>query len=360
MARSIFTTTRCGGSRRREVADSVVKDDKSVHPLIHDVGMHVRWATHPNVMNSGAPKTPLSTRFLRCSPHGFNSQTWLMHLRAKLSFATLALVFWLPATATLQADQEGANRVHVTAGQFGGYYAKSVPFESYGLKGVTKIYQAQADEDRLVQSFDWYSPQIALIGLPANGGTVYVVQLGPWHRGREARAEHHAIAFYKNGTLVKAYSTLEIAGSPDNVSASTGHYRVFSKLIGFRRPFGNQFIFDIERVESNRRRVLPVRPDQEVSQEQPPVILSFDTETGLLITKEEEALKKLLFDAESAIASIKFKWYQAQKDTIPDIKEVLITEEILRETAAGELPVLPEGYKYVAGKIWDPVKFEKE
>jgi hypothetical protein len=85
--------------------------------------------------------------------------------------------------------------------------------------------------------FDWFSQKLFLRCSPAND--TLVVRLSPWHRGHDPRADHLAIAFYKGGTLLRRYSTLEIAGDEKakdggiskyaNVSASVSHYTVFER-----------------------------------------------------------------------------------------------------------------------------------
>jgi hypothetical protein len=124
----------------------------------------------------------------------------------------VALAFVTPLSLLLgcyvaHADQEAGNRTYVTASEYGQFYAKSIPNGRYGLKGVTKVYQVGEKADTLIQTYPWYSPRIFLEGFTGMQ-TVYVVQLGPWHRGRKASYEHHAIALYKNDTLLKKYSTL--------------------------------------------------------------------------------------------------------------------------------------------------------
>ncbi len=143
------------------------------------------------------------------------------------------LLFFLTPAAAF-ADEEASNRAYVTASEYGQFYAKSVPHESYGLKGVTRVYRVGEDEDTLIQSYGWYSTRIFIEGF---GDTVYVVQMGPWHRGRRATATDHAVAFYKGERLLKKHSTLDIAGEEGNVSSSVSHYTVFSGKPVFRRPF---------------------------------------------------------------------------------------------------------------------------
>ncbi len=259
-------------------------------------------------------------------------------LKASLVFV-ISLSLFLGFGVVAYGDQEAGNRTHVTASEYGQFYAKSIPHESYGLKGVTKVYQVGEKEDALIQTYPWYSPRIFLEGFTGTQ-TVYVVQLGPWHRGHKASHEHHAIAFYKNDTLLKKYSTLDIVGSPENVSLSVSHYTVFAKILGFRRPFGNQLVFDVEGHNGE--------------------LLSFDTETGALLTKEEEDVKKRLYEARVRIGQIKWRWYEKNKGKMANINEFVITEEILRQFALGDFPSLPRGYRYLPDTMWNPIRFQRE
>jgi hypothetical protein len=54
-----------------------------------------------------------------------------------------------------------------------------------------------------------------------------------------------AIAFYFRGVLVRQYSTLEIAGSPEKVSRSVSHYTVIRRIDGYREQRGNFSTFEI-------------------------------------------------------------------------------------------------------------------
>jgi hypothetical protein len=259
-----------------------------------------------------------------------------MHRRTgRIALPTALLLTGL--SVPVAADQEAANRVYVTAGQYGQFYAKSIPDEAYGLKGQTKVYRVGKDRDTLLTTYPWYSPEVFLAGI---GGSrdVYVVQMGPWHRGQEAGTGDPAIAFYKDGRLLRNYSTLEIAGDKDHVSRSVSHYTVFSELPGFRRPFGNQIVFDAKTHDGT--------------------VLSFDAETGALYPKEAEAAGKLLYEAQIQIARIKRKWYQQNKETLLTVETEPVTEEILKGFAPDEFPPLPEGYRYVPDTVWEPVQFE--
>lgn len=111
-----------------------------------------------------------------------------------------------------------------------------VPSESYGSKGSTKLYWVGRDRDRLVETYAWYSGRIylqRLTRMPDGQFAISVVQFGPWARGQHANADDLALAFYARGALLRIYSTLDIAGSPERVAGSVSHYEVFKSVEGY-------------------------------------------------------------------------------------------------------------------------------
>ena len=126
-----------------------------------------------------------------------------------------------------RADTESPNWTYVTASTtdgttgHGDRYAKCVPSGFSGPNGVTKIYRVGEDQDVLEHTYDWYAAQVYLSG--ANKKTS-VVRFGPWSQGHEANTNDLALAFYYDGRLLKSYSTLDIAGKPNNVTHSVSHY----------------------------------------------------------------------------------------------------------------------------------------
>ncbi|NJK42400.1 MAG: hypothetical protein HC937_01200, partial [Aquincola sp.] len=48
-----------------------------------------------------------------------------------------------------------------------------------------------------------------------------------------------------DGKTVREYSTLDIAGKPDNVSSSVSHYTVIEEVLGFRWVRGNEYVFEL-------------------------------------------------------------------------------------------------------------------
>jgi hypothetical protein len=168
------------------------------------------------------------------------------------------LVYAFVAVAALSApasaDEEASNVPYVAVDQYGRCYAKSVPAEQYGSAGVTKVYSVGAGEDRLIDTYSWYSGRMylqCLTRLSEERYAVSVVQFGPWARGEKATPDHLAIAFHAGGRLLRSYSTLDIAGSPDNVSASVSHYTVLREVEGFATE-GTASVFRVTTIDGRR------------------------------------------------------------------------------------------------------------
>lgn len=168
-------------------------------------------------------------------------------LTAAVLFAPLLLT-----TATkARADTESPNRAHVVAGivdgdLYRGCYAKSVPTARWGMQGITRIYEVRRGKDRLIATHNWYAKTLYLrCRRGANGALeARVVRFGPWQRGRQASKADLAIAFYSGGRELARYSTLDLAGRPDNVQRSVSHYRVIRRIkgLGYQNSFRLELI----------------------------------------------------------------------------------------------------------------------
>jgi hypothetical protein len=182
----------------------------------------------------------------------------------------IARIFWLGSLAVLAAlrssgrpgslDDEASNVPHVAASSYGRCYAKAVPDSLYGQAGRTRAYWVRARQDSLLASYAWFSQRIFLECNVARGDgpvALSVVRFGPWSRGHEAKAQDLALAFYRGSRLLRRYSTLDIAGRPENVSASVSHYTVIDSVIGYRGVEGNRYRFDVRTTDG---RVLSFDP----------------------------------------------------------------------------------------------------
>ena len=163
-------------------------------------------------------------------------QDWA-HTRGRIQhfggrILAMTLLLGLPAVA--MADEERGNSAVVVASSDGECYAKSVPEGLFGDAGQTTVYEVETGTDRPLATFNWYAREIYLAcGVYLNGRNRYlVVRMGPWARGYRAAADDLALEIYSDGALLARYSTLDIAGTPDNVSHSVSHYRVFAQISG--------------------------------------------------------------------------------------------------------------------------------
>jgi hypothetical protein len=137
-----------------------------------------------------------------------------------------------------------------------------VPLESYGaFRGLERrCVRRWTREVRIALKSTSYGLVLAKelylqchTQLPGGRSATSVVQLGPWARGQKASRDDLALAFYAGGALLRRYSTLDIAGSPDRVSASVSHYRVIARVDGYV-PNGSRSAFAI--VTEDGRRLL--------------------------------------------------------------------------------------------------------
>jgi hypothetical protein len=162
--------------------------------------------------------------------------------------------------SSAKADEEAGNLPHVQSDTYGRCYAKSLPDETYGEAGETRIYQVGRDADLLLDQYDWFAQQIFLqCNMTRDGDAgASIVRLGPWPRGQAAADDQLAIAFYFKGKLLRSYSTLDIAGAPDNVAASVSHYQVIAEVPGYRWIDSNSYAFDIVTIDGRTLSFDPV------------------------------------------------------------------------------------------------------
>lgn len=151
----------------------------------------------------------------------------------------------LASTQALWADEERTNEPVVSSSWDGTCYAKSVPKSEFGDDGTTTIYKVGGTSDVASDSFNWYSRSVYVLCDIWEGGRGWtaVVRVFKMSSGFEADKETPAIEFYVSGKLVKHYSTLEIAGKPENVFSSASHYTPFRTILGFRANGSGQFEF---------------------------------------------------------------------------------------------------------------------
>ena len=188
------------------------------------------------------------------------------HIQEKWNMKRLCgiAVLLLVSGGIVHADDEAVNRPVVRSSQYGIIYAKSIPDESYGQKGKTKVFSVGRENDALTSEYDWFADEIHLGG----AGDATLIRFGPWHRGRKPQDDHLAIGIYRNGKVIKEYSTVEIEKMGGGMSESVSHYQVFGERIGFRWLKGNTYVYEVKGVSGK--------------------VLTFDLDTGNIIEKSIE------------------------------------------------------------------------
>jgi len=179
-----------------------------------------------------------------------------------ITFSVLTFLISLCVVAI--ADREAANRPVVRSSEHGAVYAKSVPDESYGQKGKTRVFIVGADRDTLISEYDWYAWELYIGG----SGDLTLIRFGPWHRGHEPKETHLALGIYRNGKPLREYTTLELKKLGSGVSASDSHYTIFKRRIGFRWLKGDDYVYEVEGVSGK--------------------VFTFDLNTGAVVDKTTE------------------------------------------------------------------------
>src|SRR5262245_59669848 len=141
-----------------------------------------------------------------------------------------------------RGDDLASNTVYVKPGPYGRYYAKAIPDELFGSKGVTRIYVVNKGEDQLIETYPWYSHDIdlqhALWGIS-------VVRIGTCRMAQEVNKDDLAIGLYLAGKTLREYSTLDLALAIDD-SGPRSRYCRYPKILGYRSIGSNEYILDIE------------------------------------------------------------------------------------------------------------------
>lgn len=138
----------------------------------------------------------------------------------------IAALFAVCAPLTAQADQERTPRPRVFAATEGHVAFAMLPppyDEKTGLfkpggRGIAYVLQKDGSLKELYRTEGWYAFEVFL---SPNGK--YLVRLGDWHRRAPAK-DHLAVAFYRDGKLIKQYMVLDLLKDPSKARATVSHY----------------------------------------------------------------------------------------------------------------------------------------
>lgn len=143
--------------------------------------------------------------------------------------------------------------------------AKAIPQFENGATGKTKVYEVRRGFDKKLYTYDWFPGALMVERIPRG---VVLVRFGHWPGGTIPSDETLCFAFYLNGNLTKSYSTLDIAGSPNNVAKTVSHHRILRRTYPIRiNPASHKHEFAFETLDGR--------------------VLRFDVESGEQIGEAE-------------------------------------------------------------------------
>ncbi|MDB6073949.1 MAG: hypothetical protein JWO89_1589 [Verrucomicrobiaceae bacterium] len=134
----------------------------------------------------------------------------------RLALLSVRCVFLVVAVAWAE---EPAPLAFVTASPSGRFFFKMVP-ETNG-KGHGSAFEVLSDGSlkELWKAEGWYARQLFL----SDDGRV-LVRLDPSHRGRTVSKTDLAVAFHKDGVLIREYHTADLVKQPDKVRHGKDSY----------------------------------------------------------------------------------------------------------------------------------------
>ena len=87
-------------------------------------------------------------------------------------------------------------------------------------RGIMYKLESDGRFKELYRTDGWYTYE----AYPSSDGR-YLVRMGPWNRGQNVSTKDLAVAFYRDGKLLKQYSTAALVKDPRKVMPSVSHYR---------------------------------------------------------------------------------------------------------------------------------------
>ena len=141
----------------------------------------------------------------------------------------IILMMMVFSSITAKTDSEMGPRPRITPSQLGKCFFKMIP-EKYKddndkIKvirepfGVAYCLAEDGDFQEMWKTSGWYAWRVFL----SDDGH-YLVRMGPWHRGRQAKKEDLGVAFYKDGLLLKEYSVVDLLKGPTQIARTVSHY----------------------------------------------------------------------------------------------------------------------------------------
>ncbi len=128
-----------------------------------------------------------------------------------------------------RADTEARSFSFVITSNFGHSFFKMVPpkgkwqenkyVTTKDAYGVAYSIDEDGNFKELWKISGWYSHEL-YISIDGQ----YLVRMGPWNSGHEPNNNDLALAFYKNGNLLKEYSVVDLVKDKSKIQPTVSHY----------------------------------------------------------------------------------------------------------------------------------------
>lgn len=143
-------------------------------------------------------------------------------------------------TTEASACKRSENRANVTAIDEGIFYARSIPASSVGIEGKTDIYLVGVNEDKKIDSYNWFNRNQLVLAWSPVVGKVAVLKYDPEN-------EDAALAFYIGGKFLKSYSYVELQKLGVKTINKYCGTHLGLKILGQEQiPNTNDYVFKIE------------------------------------------------------------------------------------------------------------------
>jgi len=164
-------------------------------------------------------------------------------------FKVILTILFIFSSSPLWADEPAYPEVYVVAAPEGKYYFKMIPNEDYmdlyNSRGILYKVSPKEEDEIVWRTSGWYANSVYI---SANG--MYLVRMGNWAGGEKPSDDDLAIAFYKNGKLIKSYSTKDLIKNVSAVVTTESHYFFLKDVKGFKGAYSNTFtIITIDNIE---------------------------------------------------------------------------------------------------------------
>lgn len=138
----------------------------------------------------------------------------------------------------LRGDTPPAAFAHITTGFGGMLYFRMIPRANTGLDwrdgyGIAYRVKPDGSDQELWRTEGWYSDEVFL----SDDGRS-LVAMGPWNWGDAPKREDVAVSFFRDGKLLKRYSTADLVKDTSKILKSVSHYQWLARSTEGKPLFG--------------------------------------------------------------------------------------------------------------------------